>query len=250
MTTMRKFLGVSLAAPLALALAACNSEDTGDTALNSEPVAETAAPAGTTWGATATRTEQGGWLVGNPDAPIKLIEYGSLTCPACAAFSTEGSQPLHTQYIDSGRVNYEFRSILIHGVVDLLITRMLECAPVSAAVPLADQVWANLDTVTGGFQANAPAAEQAMTLPENQRFVALAQVGGLTGFFAARGVSSEQAQQCLSDSAAVEQLAEMTSAQADQDSVTSTPTFFLNGQRLDGTSWSAVELALQNAGAR
>ena len=247
MTRLRNIL---FAAPLLLALAACNSEETGDAALQGEVAVAVAPPAGSSWSATASRTEQGGWLVGNPEAPIKLIEYGSVTCPACALFSTEGSAPLHAEYIDSGRVNYEFRSVLIHGVVDLLITRMLECAPVASAVPLADQVWANLDAVSGGFQANGPALEQAMTLPENERFVALSQLGGLTNFFAARGISADQANVCLADSAAVEALAEKADAQATEDGVNSTPTFILNGQKLDGTRWNDVEAALQRAGAR
>jgi protein-disulfide isomerase len=247
MTSLRKIL---FAAPLLLALASCNSEETGDAALQGEVAAEVAPPAGTTWSATAVRTPEGGWLVGNPDAPIKLIEYGSLTCPACAAFSVEGSAPLHADYIDSGRVNYEFRTVLIHGVVDLLISRMLECAPVAAAVPLADQVWANLDTVSGGFQANGPALEQAMTLPEGERFVALSELGGLTEFFAARGISADQSKVCMADGAAVETLANSSSAQAEKDGVNSTPTFLVNGQKLDGTRWSDVEAALQRAGAR
>jgi len=247
MTSLRKIL---FAAPLLLALAACGGSETGAAGLEGEPVAAVAAPAGANWSATAVRTEQGGWLVGNPEAPIKLVEYGSLTCPACALFSTEGSAQLHADYIDSGRVSYELRSVLIHGVVDLLLTRMLECAPVSSAVPLADQVWANLDTVTGGFQANAPALEQAMTLPEGERFVALARIGGLNEFFAARGISADQAQVCLADSAAVEALADKASAQATEDGVNSTPTFILNGQKLEDTRWSAVEAALQRAGAR
>ena len=247
MTRLRNIL---FAAPLLLALVSCNSEEAGDAALNGEVAAAVPAPAGSTWSATASRTEQHGWLVGNPDAPIKLVEYGSLTCPACAAFSVDGSAKLHADYIDSGRVNYEFRSVLIHGVVDLLITRMLECAPVASAVPLADQVWANLDTVSGGFQANGPALEAAMTLPESERFVQLSQLGGLTAFFAARGISADQANVCMADGAAVEALAETTSAQAEADGVNSTPTFMLNGQKLDGTGWGDVEAALQRAGAR
>ena len=247
MTSLRNML---FTAPLLLALAACGGAETGDAALEGAVAAEVAPPAGATWSATAVRTEEGGWLVGNPEAPIKLVEYGSLTCPACAAFSTEGSAKLHADYIDSGRVNYELRSVLIHGVVDLVLTRILECAPVTSAVPLADQLWANVNTVTGGFQANAPALEQAMTLPENQRFAALARIGGLSDFFAARGISADQTQTCLADDAAIKALTETTSAQTDKDGVNSTPTFFLNGQKLDGTRWTEVEAALQSAGAR
>jgi len=247
MLNFRRLALVTLAAPLALGLAACSSEDAAG---SGETVAEVAPPEGTTWSQTAVRTEQGGWLVGNPDAPIKLVEYGSLTCPTCALFSTEGSAALHENYIDTGRVSFELRSTIIHGVVDLLITRMLDCAPTNVAVPLADQVWANMGDVTAPFSENQAALEQAFELPENQRFVAMAQTGGLVDFFAARGVSSDQAQVCLSDAAAVTALAETTQAAATEDGVTGTPTFFINDVRVDSTRWSEVEGALQRAGAR
>lgn len=250
MTKPSMFLRAALALPLALALASCGEEATDASALEGAPVAAVAPPEGTTWNQTVVRTEQGGWKVGNPDAPIKLLEYGSLTCPACAAFSVDGSAQLHERYIESGRVNYEFRSLLIHGIADLLLTRMLECAPKEAAVPLADQVWANLEGVLAGFQSNQDALQQSMDLPDDQRYVAMAQASGVTDFFAARGISTEQTQACLSDAAAVEALAESTQAAATEDNVTSTPTFFLNGQMLEDRNWVSVEPALQRAGAR
>lgn len=249
----RRFRSLTLATlvvPLALGLAACNSGSGDGTGASGDPVENVAPPAGATWSETAVRTPEGGWLVGNPDAPIKLLEYGSLTCPACALFSTEGSEKLHAEYVDSGRVSYEFRTVLIHGVVDLLISRVLECAPVEVAVPMADQVWGNLDAVTGPFQANQAALEQAISLPENQRFVAMAQVSQLDQFFAARGISTEQTQACLADSAAATALATKSQEQSTQDGVTGTPTFFINGTKIDSTRWAEVEGALQRAGAR
>lgn len=247
----RSFALAALAVPLALGLVACNSGG-GDAAggVSGDVVENVAPPAGTTWSETATRTPDGGWLVGNPDAPIKLIEYGSVTCPACALFSTEGSATLHETYVDSGRVSYEFRTVLIHGAIDLLISRVLECAPVNVAVPLADQVWANLDAVTGPFQTNQAALEQAISLPENQRFVAMAQASQLDQFFAARGISTEQTQACLADSAAVTALASKSQEMSERDGVTGTPTFLLNGTKIDATRWAEVEGALQRAGAR
>jgi protein-disulfide isomerase len=250
MKTLRHLSHAALAAPLALALAACSSGGAEGEAATGEPVAAVAPPAGATWSETAVRTPEGGWLVGNPDAPIKLLEYGSTTCPACALFSTEGSAALHEKYVDTGRVSYEFRSVLIHGAVDLLNTRILECAPVEVAVPLADQIWHNLDALIGPFQANQAALEQAMTLPENQRFVAMAQAGQLDQFFAARGISTEETQACLADSTAVTALATKTQDMATQDGVQATPTFFINGTKIDSTRWAEVEGALQRAGAR
>ncbi len=248
MLKIRQLALATFAAPLALGLAACSSGE--EAAGTGEPVAAVAAPAGTTWSETATRTPEGGWLVGNPDAPIKLVEYGSLTCPACALFSTEGSRALHENYIDTGRVSYELRSVMIHGIVDVLLTRVLECAPANVAVPLADQMWANNATITAPFSANEAALAQAYELPEDQRFVAMAQIGGLMEFFAARGVSADQTSACLADAAAVQALATSSQEQATEDAVTGTPTFFLNGTRVDSTRWSEVEGAIQRAGAR
>ncbi|WP_137679654.1 thioredoxin domain-containing protein [Aurantiacibacter suaedae] len=250
MTKPSLFLRAALALPLALVLASCGEEATDASALEGEPVAAVDAPDGASWNQTVARTDKGGWLVGNPEAPIKLLEYGSLTCPACAAFSVDGSAQLHEKYIESGRVSYEFRSVLIHGIADLLLTRMLECAPKEAAVPLADQVWANLEGVLAGFQNNQAALEQAMNLPDDQRYVAMAQASGVTDFFAARGISTEQTQACMADSAAIEALAESTQAAATEDNVNSTPTFFLNGQELQDRNWVSLEPALQRAGAR
>ncbi|RIV86075.1 protein-disulfide isomerase [Aurantiacibacter xanthus] len=250
MTKPSLFFRAALALPLALLIASCGDEATDATSLEGEPVAAVEAPDGSSWNQTVARTDKGGWLVGNPEAPVKLVEYGSLTCPACAAFSVDGSAQLHEKYIESGRVSYEFRSVLIHGIADLLLTRMISCAPKEAAVPLADQVWANLEGVLSGFQNNQAALEQAMNLPDDQRYVAMAQASGVTDFFAARGISTEQTQACMADSAAIEALAESTQAAATEDKVNSTPTFFLNGQELQDRNWVSIEPALQRAGAR
>lgn len=247
MTKFSRIALVTLAAPLALAVSACGGDETTTGGAALDPVA---APEGATWDQTVSRTEQGGWLVGNPEAPIKLVEYGSLTCPACAAFSQQGSRELHEDYINSGVVSYELRSVLIHGVVDLLLTRVLECAPIEVAVPLADQIWADTNVVVNPFQANQAALEQAFNLPPEQRFVQMAQIGGLNEFFAERGLSTDQTQMCLADADAIQTLATTTQDMATEDGVTGTPTFFINGRKIDGTSWADVEDALQQAGAR
>lgn len=248
MSSLRRLAFAFCAAPLALGLAACGSGDDG--AASSEPVAPVAAPAGQQWFDVVSVTPEGGWLAGNPEAPIRLVEYGSLTCPACANFAVAGMPALREDYVNSGRVSYELRSAPIHGAIDLVLTRVLECAPKESAHPLAEQIWANLDAVVTPVQANAPALEQAMGLPENQRFVAFADRAGLLDFFAARGVSRDQATQCLSDPAPMTALADRLQAQMEKDGVAGTPTFFLNGNRIDETDWASVEAALQRAGAR
>src|SRR3546814_9181159 len=57
------------------------------------------------WTKTVARTPEGGFRVGNPDAPVKLVEYGSLTCDHCAHFAEEATPKLLGQYVRSGRVS-------------------------------------------------------------------------------------------------------------------------------------------------
>ena len=248
MTTFRHILRASLVAPLALALAACGSETTGEDSLEGGPIAPIAAPEGTSWLDQVSVTEADGYLVGNPDAPLKLIEYGSLTCGACANFAIE-SDGKKSSYIESGVVSFELRN-QVHNAVDLTLARLVRCSAPGSVQPLAEQVWKNLPTLLEPASTNPAIMESAMALPAEERYVALAQNSGFFEFFAARGVSVDQAVSCLSDAASVEAIAERSDKQSDELNVTSTPTFFLNGQQLTERSWAQIEDVLKRAGAR
>ncbi len=246
---MNNRLRFALAAPLALVLAACGSgtEETGD--LEGEAIAAIPAPEGTEWRSTAVTTELGGTLVGNPDAPLKLVEYGSLTCPTCARFSVEGSEPL-MEYVDDGVVSYELRQYAIHGPIDLMLGRLTQCGPVEAVVPLADQVWQNYDTIMEPVRTNQAAFEAAMQRPLEQRFVVAAEQLGYLDFFAARGISEDQGRACLADTEKLQQQADFTQRYSSEFDITGTPTFQLNGTTVDANTWAALEPILQRAGAR
>lgn len=47
--------------------------------------------------------------IGNPEAPIKIVEYASLTCSHCAHFHNDVLPALKSKYIDTGKVFFEFR---------------------------------------------------------------------------------------------------------------------------------------------
>ncbi|MCP9222773.1 DsbA family protein [Erythrobacter sp. LQ02-29] len=240
-----------MALPLALSLAACgDSAGEASAAAQSEPVAKVAAPAGAQWVDTVKTTPEGGWLVGNPDAPIKLVEYGSVLCPACAAFGVQGMEPLMNDYVNSGRVSYEFRSVLIHGTADLVVVALDACGPPEAVVPRAEAVWQNLPEVMEGLQGNAQAAEAAMQLPEDQRFVEYAARTGLLDYYAKLGLNRDQARQCLADAGKMRSMAEQMQEQAGKENVQRTPTFLVNGREVEASSWAQLEPLLQRAGAR
>ena len=247
--TLARTFKFALSGAAALALVACGSEadDAGD--ISGEPIAAIPAPEGTEWRDMVTVTEADGYLVGNPEAPIKLIEYGSLTCGACANFAATGVQPLKEKYVNTGVVSFELRN-QIHNGIDLVMARMVRCGSPEAFHPLADQVWANLTPILQQAQSNPQGLEAAMQLPENERFVQVAQTTGLLDFFAARGLSADQARTCLADAESVQAIAERSNEQSEELGVTGTPTFFINGRKIDSNSWAALEPLLQKAGAR
>ena len=244
---------LAFAAGLALAVSGCNdaaeTADAGTAPIDGEPIAAIPAPEGTSWVDTGSKTAEGGFLLGNPDAPLKLVEYASHTCGACANFSANGAAPLTEDYVSTGRVSYEIRTLL-RDPLDVTIDVLAQCGAPESFHALSDQAWAALPTFGEALQNNGAAYEAAMNAAPEQRFVTLAQAAGLIDFFAARGLSEDQARQCLSDTAKIQQIADTSQRSADGDQVTGTPTFFLNGRRLDENTWPALEPILQQAGAR
>lgn len=247
MTILRRLTFAALAAPLALGLAACGSDAPDGEVPEAAKVENVAPPAGTTWSNTAVVTPESGYMIGNPDAPIKVVEYGSLTCPACAVFAQEGFEALRNDYVDSGRVSFEFRSFLIHGPPDLVLTRLSECGPPEAVIPRADQVWLNIETIVPSFQ---NADQNTLNLPPEQRFVAYAEGAGILDFFAKLGLNRDEARTCLADTKAIDRLAKASQDNSQKDGVDRTPTFLVNGRKVDASRWAELEPILQRAGAR
>jgi protein-disulfide isomerase len=193
-------------------------------------------------------TPEGGYRIGNPDAPLKLVEYASHTCHVCAEFSQKGAAEMD-EYVATGVVSYEIRN-LIRDPIDLSIALLARCGTPQSFHPLANQAWQNFDAIMAGVQANSAALQQAQEAAPAQRFQALAEAAGLLDFFAARGISRDQALQCLADTGKAQQIAEASQSQADELQISGTPSFFLNGRSVEPTSWAALEPLLQAAGAR
>jgi protein-disulfide isomerase len=248
MMKFRRTAFAALSAPLALTLAACGSGDSTSGGPVGDAIDPIAAPEGQNWNQTAVFTDMGGIQVGNPDAPLKLVEYASHTCSHCATFAKDSSGEID-RYIESGVVSLELRN-QVHDPLDLTIAMLVRCGDPATSIPLAKQAWNDLEGIIVTAQQSGEALNAAMANQGDDRMQQIAAVSGLLDFFAARGISTDQALQCLADTEAPRQIVENSATQSDELDVTGTPTFFLNGQRLDGTSWAIVEAALQNAGAR
>ncbi|PLK26546.1 thioredoxin domain-containing protein [Novosphingobium sp. TH158] len=250
---VRRIALASTAAVLALGLSACKEEPKegaagGTPVVSATPHANVPPPAGKTWADVIEKTADGGYRVGNPNAPVKVVEYGSLSCPHCAKLAQESFETMFGEYIPSGRLSFEFRSFAIHPQ-DVPMTVLLECGPKESYVSLVEQVYANFDQLAQKTQQGAQAAEQALTLPEGQRFVAMAEAIGLPEFFAQRGISVDQGKACLADFARATKVAQNAEAYGAKG-INSTPTLFINDAKLEDTTWNGLKGALQKAGIR
>lgn len=248
--TLPRLLSLPLLALAPLALAACGETEGADgAAASGEPLPAIAAPAGANWADTVTVTPEGGYTIGNPDAPLKLIEYASHTCGACANFSATGKPAIKDKYVSTGVVSFELRN-LVRDPIDLSIATLVRCGAKENMQPLSDQAWASLNEIFSAVETNKAIYEAASTQPVEQRFVTISQAAGLIDFFAARGLSADQSRACLTDAKAIEAIATASGTQAEELKITGTPTFFLNGKKLDVTQWAQLEPLLQRAGAR
>lgn len=239
-----------LALPVTLGLAACGKKDdaasgpvTSDAALP-----KVAAPAGKAWSDVVSQTPDGGYVMGNPEAPIKVVEFGSLTCPHCGEFAEKGFPKLRDNYVNTGRVSLEFRNY-VRDPFDTTMAMLTHCGTPESFFALTEQVYANQKDLFQGLQPVAKVLE-ANQVPAGKAFGVIADKGGLIDFFAARGIARDQATACLAKSETAEKLANDTQSATEKYNITGTPTFVVNGKNVDVATWEQLEPILQRAGAR
>jgi protein-disulfide isomerase len=233
----------------ALALVAAGCEKKAEQVANSSaPVPVIAAPAGQEWTDTVTVTPQGGFLMGNPNAPVKLIEYASLTCPHCRDFSAAAAEPLKTKYVKTGQVSWEFRNFVLNPL-DVAATLLARCQGAAPFFALTEQAYANQDAWIGRFNANGEAElNRISALPEGQQFSALAKAAGLDQFFRERGLPQAKIDACLADPGGVKQIVALRDLGTNEDKVTGTPSFLINGTLQENVyDWLTLEPKLREA---
>ena len=205
----------------------------------------------TDWSKAASATAAGGFVMGNPAAKVKLVEYGSLTCSHCRHFDAEGVPPLIANYVRSGKVSWEFRSFLLNGY-DIPATLAASCNGAASFFPMLRALYAAQPEWVAKMQAipaDRLAAIQKMTPP--QQFAAIGQAAGFPAFAAAHGIPAGKVGACMSSQADAKKLAQGTADAANRLHVNSTPTFMVNGTTVEysgaSTVWGAVQARLDAA---
>lgn len=201
------------------------------------------------WVNVVAPTPEGGMRMGNPAAPVKLIEYGSRACPFCARFHAEAMPTLKASYIASGKVSYEFRDFPVHGSLDLAPILLGWCVAPAHFFPVLDAMFEAQPAVLDREGAATAAVRARPSATPNQVAVAYAEGLGYLDLMKARGLSEAKARACLNDRRGIARIVAVTKAATAKFNVAGTPTFIVNGKPIGVSDWAGLEPVLRAAGA-
>jgi protein-disulfide isomerase len=236
----------------ALALAGCkkNSSTGGSAANDTVTITEATPPPGGTWADVVNQTGEG-YMMGNPNAKVKLIEIASLGCPFCKRFEDEGVPTLIDKYVKPGKISWEFRPYPIHGPIDVAAALIVECNGPKTFFPLSQALYKDQPVWMGKVEATPQdKLAQIQNLPTNQLFVAMASIAGLQDWAAARGVPQAKSSQCLTDQKQIDHQVQVANDVNNQyPDFYGTPSFVIDGKLLgkDVGVWDKLQPQLDAA---
>ena len=170
----------------------------------------------------------GDMSLGDPKAPIHVVEYLSLTCPHCAHFHAEVFPAFRAKYIDTGRVRFTVRELLTSPAqVAAAGFLMARCEGGKNYFKIVGEVFESQSRWQGG---------QIKPI-----FLEIAKKNGLT---------EAQFEACITDEKAQAALEDRIQYAVETDKVTGTPTFFINGVMLPNAevpSLADLEAAIAKA---
>jgi protein-disulfide isomerase len=159
--------------------------------------------------------------IGPADAKVTIIEYASFTCPHCADFHASVFKALKTDYIDTGKIRFEFREVYFdrYGLWAAMTARCggeLRFFGITDILYTTQQEWAGTDDAT--------------TVVEN-----LKRIGRTVG------MDDAALDTCLNDAGMAEALVAQYQTNATADGVEGTPTLFINGEKHSNMSYADLK---------
>jgi len=151
--------------------------------------------------------------LGPANAQVTITEYASMTCPHCAAFNEKVFPKIKSEYIDSGKVRYVFREfpLDIKAAAGSMLARCI-------AKDDAGKYFAVVD----------------MLFRQQNDWVTKNTTETLTRIGKQAGLSQQAVEDCLKDQALLDKIAADQKYASDVLKVDSTPTFFINGEKIKG----------------
>lgn len=150
--------------------------------------------------------------LGKEDAPVKIVEYMSLTCPHCAHFAVTTFDAIKQKYIDTGKVRFIIREFPFdpRAAAAFMLAR---CAPQEQYMPMVEMLFKQ---------------QIAWASPDVDGRAALLQMSKLAGF------TEDSFTKCLTNQKLLDDVNSVRERAAKDFGVNATPTFLINGKRYAG----------------
>lgn len=157
-------------------------------------------------------------VLGDPDAPVTVIEYASFTCPHCANFHKTVLKDLKRDYIDTGKIRFIHREVFFdrYGLWASMIAR---CGGEMRYFGMIDQIYS---TQSEWAKSGDPAA-----IAGNLRRI------GLTA-----GLSEADLDACMQDQDQAQALVAWYGENAERDEINSTPSFLIDGEKFGNMNFA------------
>jgi protein-disulfide isomerase len=153
--------------------------------------------------------------MGNPQAKVLVAEYASVACPHCAAFNNDVFPAFKAKYIDTGKVHYVLHEMLVGGQGEQAMAAagflLARCAGKDKYFAITDEIFHQ---------------QQAIVASGDLR-------GGLLRIAQSAGMTEPQFNACVGDQNALKAL-DARVEKAGKDGVNVTPTFIINGKKIEG----------------
>ena len=191
------------------------------------------------WLQTTRHTREGGFLIGNPEATTKVVEYISPSCPECAQFTHEAGERLFQQYVRTGHVSVEYR-LYYHNGVDIAAGMLLNCLTPDNYFDMMHNLLGSQPQWLGRIAQVTPAQRQALSgLPALEVARRMIPMLGLDAIARRHGLDAAAQTACLTQ----ERMAgiETVHQAAVQAGVQGTPSFVINGTLTPAHNWAALE---------
>jgi protein-disulfide isomerase len=163
--------------------------------------------------------------LGDPDAPVTLIEYASFTCPHCANFHATVMPQLKSTYIDPGQVRLIYREVYFDRP-SLWAAMIARCAGADRYFGVVELLFRD--------QARWSGAADAQGVVE-----------GLYAIGRQAGLTDAAMEACLGDGAFAQALVTEFQANATEHEIDATPSFVLNGEKLANMPWPEMQARIE-----
>lgn len=160
------------------------------------------------------------FVLGKADAPVELIEYASFTCPHCEVFHSTVFPQLKANYIETGKVKFVLREVYFDKF-GLWAGMIAQCAGEARYYGVVDMLYDKQREWIGDGE--------AATVGDNLR-----KIGALAG------LSKDQIDACLNDTALAQSMVATFQKNATADEVTGTPTLVINGEKHSNMSYEEL----------